>query len=59
MSAQIMASSSPHTVTAEPEGPFAINGVPPGNYTAIAYSGAQKIERAITVPLAGSLDLTK
>jgi plastocyanin len=59
MSAQIVASSSPHAVTAEPEGHFAINGVAPGSYTAIAYAGAQKIEKSIIVPLVGSLDLTK
>lgn len=59
MSAQIMASSSPYTVTAQPEGHFAINGVAPGTYKAVAYAGPQKIEKSITVPLTGSLDLTR
>jgi plastocyanin len=58
MSAHILATTSPFSVLAEPEGHFAINDVPPGEYRAIAYSGADQIERTITVPYAGTLNLS-
>jgi plastocyanin len=60
MSAQIMSSSSPYTVLAEASGEFAIGNVPNGPYKAIAYSGADKIEKEINVAAgSASVDLTK
>jgi hypothetical protein len=60
MSAQILASSTPYSTVADQSGTFTISGVPNGPYKAIAYAGAQKIEKEITVA-AGmpSLDLTR
>ncbi|MBS1817679.1 MAG: hypothetical protein JSU08_07105 [Acidobacteria bacterium] len=59
MSAQILASSSPWAVTADPSGAFTFAGVPNGPYKAIAYAGAQKIEKDVNIA-AGSttIDLT-
>jgi plastocyanin len=59
MSAQIMASSSPYAVVADPSGAFSIADVPDGPYRAIAYAGADRIEKEINVT-AGSttVDLT-
>lgn len=59
MSAQIMATSTPYSTIADPQGQFAIDGVPAGQYKAIAYSGDRKVEQTITVPRAQSVDLTK
>ena len=59
MSAAIFASSSPYSVLADPSGSFTILNVPNGPYTAIAYSGARRIEKEITVAAGGpAVDLT-
>ena len=57
MAAQIVATSSPYATLADNRGDFVIDSVPPGPYKAVVYTGAAKIERAITVPITGSLDL--
>jgi len=59
MSAQIMSSSSAYTTLADPSGAFTIRNVPNGPYKAIAYAGAQKIEKEIDVSAASAtVDLT-
>jgi plastocyanin len=59
MSAQIVASGSPYAAVADTSGAFEIAGVPNGPYKAIAYAGAQKIEREVTIAAGTStLDLT-
>jgi plastocyanin len=59
MSAQILSSSSPYSVVADPSGAFTIRNVPNGPYKAIVYAGAQKIEKDVSVaPGAGTIDLT-
>ena len=59
MSAQIMATSTPYSTLADPQGAFALNDVPAGQYKAIAYSGDRKIEREVTVPVPAAVDLTQ
>lgn len=60
MSAQIFSSASPYVVLADDAGGFTIPGVPNGPYKAVAYAGAQKIEKEISVSGgSGPLDLTK
>jgi plastocyanin len=60
MSAQIMSSSSPYAVLADPSGEFVIANVPNGPYKAIAYSGADQVEKEINVAAgSGAVDLTK
>ena len=60
MSAQIFSSTSPWVVLADDTGAFTIAGVPKGPYKAVAYAGAQKIEKEISVSAgSGPLDLTK
>ena len=59
MSAQIVASGSPYSAVADTSGAFQIAGVPNGPYKAVAYAGAQKIEREVTIAAGmSSLDLT-
>jgi len=59
MSAQIVASSSPYAVLADATGAFTIPSVPNGPYTAVAYSGANTIEKEINVVAgAPAIDLT-
>ena len=58
MAAQIVATSSPYATLADNVGDFVIDNVPPGPYKAVVYTGAAKIERTITVPVAGELNLT-
>lgn len=58
MSAQIMSTSSPFSTLGDAQGQFTIHDVPPGSYKAVAYSGARKIERTITVPVSGAVDLS-
>jgi len=59
MSAQIVSTSSPFTVLAEPSGAFTIANVPNGPYKATAYSGASKIEKEVNITAASaSVDLT-
>lgn len=60
MSAQILSTSTPWTVVADPSGSFTIAGVPNGPYKAVAYSGVTKIEKEINVTAgATTVDLTK
>lgn len=49
MSAQILAASSPYMTVADASGAFTIPNVPNGPYKAIAYAGANKIEKEISV----------
>ncbi|MEQ1729552.1 MAG: plastocyanin/azurin family copper-binding protein, partial [Vicinamibacterales bacterium] len=49
MSAQILSTTSPWTVVAEPSGAFTIANVPNGPYKAIAYTGAQKVEKEVNI----------
>lgn len=59
MSAQILASSTPWTAIADASGAFTIVGVPNGPYKAIAYSGAQKIEKEVNIASgSASVDLS-
>jgi plastocyanin len=59
MAAQIVSTSSPYTTVADASGAFSIANVPNGPYKAIAYAGAQKVEKDVTVgPGAATLDLT-
>ena len=60
MSAQILSTTNPWTVIADPSGAFTIANVPNGPYKAIAYAGAQKVEKEVNIgPGAATLDLTK
>jgi plastocyanin len=60
MSAQIVASSSPYAAVADPSGTFSIAGVPNGPYKAIAYAGADTIEKDVDVAAGiGPLDLKR
>ncbi len=60
MSAQILSTTSPWTVVADPSGAFVITNVPNGPYKAIVYAGARKLEKEVTVGAgASTLDLTK
>lgn len=59
MSAQILSTTSPFAVIADPAGAFTIPNVPNGPYKAIAYAGAQTIEKEINVAAgSASIDLT-
>lgn len=59
MSAQILATSTPFTVLADPSGAFSIANVPNGPYKATAYSGARTIEKEVNVSAgAPAIDLT-
>ena len=49
MAAIVVAAPSPYAVIADMAGNFTIPDVAPGAYTAVAYSGADKIERPIDV----------
>lgn len=60
MSAQIMASSSPWMVVADASGAFTIPNVPNGPYKAVAWAGADRIEKEISVGPGGTtVDLRK
>ncbi len=60
MSAQILSTTSPWTVVADPSGAFTIANVPNGPYKAVVYAGAQKVEKEVNVGAgASTLDLTK
>ena len=60
MAAQIMSSSSPYTVLADAAGAFSIPNVPNGPYKAIAYSGANRIEKEVNIAAGGQpIDITK
>jgi plastocyanin len=49
MAAQVVSSRSPYTAVADADGAYAIPGVPAGSYKAIVYTGAEKLERDVTV----------
>jgi hypothetical protein len=60
MSALIVSSSSPYSLLADASGAFTIPGVPNGPYKAVAYSGAEKIEKDVNIgPGSTSIDLTR
>ena len=60
MAAQIVATTSPYVAVADREGNFSIADVPTGDYKAVVYAGAQKIERDIMVAAGQTaFDLTK
>jgi plastocyanin len=59
MSAQIMSTSSPYAVVADASGAFTIANVPNGPYKAVAYAGAQTIDKEVNVgPGSTTVDLT-
>jgi plastocyanin len=49
MSAVIIASSTPFTTIADPEGHFVFENVAPGLYTVTVYAGKQRLERSIDI----------
>lgn len=49
MSAEIFASSSPYVTTADADGSFALDDVPPGEYAVTVYAGEKRLERTVTV----------
>ena len=60
MSAQILSTTTPWTVVADPSGAFSIANVPNGPYKATVYAGAQKVEKEVNIGAgATALDLTK
>jgi plastocyanin len=60
MTAQILASSSPYSVIADPSGAFTISNVPDGPYKATAYVGAREVTREINVTAGTTtIDLTE
>jgi plastocyanin len=59
MSAQILSSSTPYTAVADSTGAFAIQNVPNGPYKAVAYAGAQKVEKEVNIASGqATVDLT-
>jgi plastocyanin len=58
MAAQIIATTNGYTAVADADGNFVMENVPAGAYKATLYTGAQKIERDVTVATgATTLDL--
>jgi hypothetical protein len=49
MTAQIFVTSSPYATVSDTAGQYTIPDVPPGSYTLVAYVGAEKLERPVTV----------
>lgn len=56
MNAVVIASKSPYTTLAEPDGTFSIAGVPAGAYTLTVYYDVTRIDRPVEV-VAGRTDL--
>lgn len=60
MSAQIIATTSPHITTADAEGHFMFDHVPPGQYKAVIYGGGRRFEKTVMIPAEnGVLELTE
>jgi plastocyanin len=60
MAAQIIATTSPYTTLADPQGRFVIEGVPTGSYKVTVYAGADHLERTLTIAKGQlPLDLTQ
>ena len=60
MSSLIVSTTSPFAVLADRAGAFSFSGVPNGPYTAVAYSGAKRIQKEIIVgPGMADLNLTQ
>ena len=49
MAAQIVATQTPYTAVAAADGAYEIAGVPSGPYKAIVYTGAEKIEKVLSI----------
>ena len=60
MSAQILSTTNPWTVVADPSGAFSIANLPNGPYKATVYAGAQTVETEVNIGAgATALDLRK
>jgi plastocyanin len=57
MTATIYSSPSPYTAVSDPAGRFEMYDVPPGPYTAVIFSGADRMEQPVDV-IAGRTELT-
>ena len=49
MSAEIVATSTPYAMAAEPDGSYAFDDVVPGEYTLMIYSGGKRTDRGVVV----------
>ncbi len=58
MAATVVATTSPYSVLADPDGSFTIERVPVGVYKATVYAGTTHVEKNVTVG-SGPLDLTR
>ena len=60
MAAQIVATTSPFSTAADPQGQFSIDGVPEGTYTASVYSGSMHLTKSVTIGSTNApIDLTQ
>ena len=53
----VVSTSSPYTAVAAADRSFVVEGLPPGDYTAVAYTSRDRIERRITLAEGQSLTL--